>query len=149
MKNLLSIFICFLFFHSNVFSQQIEKLKISEKEIPQGYTVSKKLECKSIQTTTFYKEPEIYEMLIGKIKNKDIQNFTSPKDNGSIMYFEFEEEFKGEDFLKGLLWGESMKPTSKHPEEIFVKKNILIIWSFDKKSELKKASKAKIQLELK
>ena len=73
----------FFFLIVNIFSQQIEKLKITEKEIPKEYTFSKKAECKSMQACMFYDQPDTYEMLIGKIKNKEVQNFKSDKDSGS------------------------------------------------------------------
>lgn len=59
------------------------------------------------------------------------------------MYFEFEDEFKGESFLGGLLWGGN-KPTKQYPEEYIAKENFLIIWSFKKGSIITKASKDKI-----
>jgi hypothetical protein len=65
------------------------------------------------------------------------------------MYLEFEKNFESESFIKGLIWGKNKKPTNENPEEIFVKENILIIWSFEENSELKKLSKKKIELEMK
>jgi hypothetical protein len=69
-------------------------------------------------------------------------------DKGAIYSYEFENNFTQEGFLEGLLWGEK-KPTKAHPEEYFVKDNILVIWSFSDKSELKKISKDKIPTLLK
>lgn len=137
----------FLFFASFLilpsYGQSIDSLALSSKEIPEGYSLSKKDQCISIQACTFYDSPDIYEMLIGKIKRKEIQNFVSKKDNGSIMYFEFDGDFKGEGFLEGLLWGGS-KPTKEHPETYLAKKNILVIWSFNKGSAIQKMSEDKI-----
>ncbi len=146
MKNILLI----LFFttSSNLFAQNFDKLKLAENEILEGYKLVEESKCISIQACTFYKNPEIYSGLIGKIKNKEIQNFENKKDSGSIMYFEFEKDFEMKGFLEGLLWG-GKKPTKEHPEEFFIWKNILIIWSFSQNSELKKASKGKIELALK
>ena len=126
-------------------AQSIDSLKLLDKEIPEGYVLTKSNNCISIQACTFYDKPEMYGALIGKIKSKQIQNFDSKKDKGSIMYFEFEDGFKGEGFLGGLLWGGD-KPTSEHPEEYFAKNNFLIIWSFKKDSPLKKVSKNKIKI---
>ena len=98
---------------------------------------------KSIQAGTFYEQTDMYESLIGKIKNKTFQSYESKDDKGAIYYYEFEENFDRQDFLEGLLWG-GKKPTKAHPEEIFVKDNILVIWSFADKSELKKISKDKV-----
>ena len=132
----------------NSYSQNIDSLRLSSKEIPEGYSLSKEDQCISIQACTFYDSPDIYEMLIGKIKRKDIQNFTSKRDNGSIMYFEFDGDFQGEGFLGGLLWGGS-KRTKEHPETYLAKKNILIIWSFNKGSAIQKISEDKIKKLLK
>ena len=139
-------FILLFIFQSK--GQSIDSLKLSDKEIPEGYSLTKNNNCISIQACTFYTNPGIYEMLIGKLKSKQIQNFDSKNDKGSIMYFEFEEEFKGEGFLGALLWGGN-KPTKEHPEEYYTKRNYLIIWSFKKGSAVAKASKNKISAILK
>jgi len=76
--------------------QTIDSLKLTDKEIPENYTVTKGNNCISIQACIFYDNPEMYEMLIGKLKSKQIQNFDHKKDKGCIMYFEFEDGFKGE-----------------------------------------------------
>ena len=134
----------FLFISSNLFSQSLEKLKISSEELPKEYTFTEETQCKSIQACMFYKQTDLYSSFLGKIKSKEIQNFISKKDSGSIMYFEFEKNFDGEGFLKGLLWG-SDKPSKSHPEEFIVKGKILIIYSLEKDSELKKLSQNKIK----
>lgn len=118
------------------------------EELPKEYTLTEETQCQSIQACLFYKQTDIYSSFLGKIKSKEIQNFKSKDDSGSIMYFEFEKDFEGEGFLKGLLWG-SETPSKLHPEEILVKGKILIIYSFKKDSELKKLSQDKINLLLK
>lgn len=125
-------------------AQSIDSLKLSGKEIPEGYTLTKDNNCISIQAFTLYENPEMYESLIGKIKAKQIQNFDGKKDKGCVMYFEFEDGFKGEGFLGSLLWGGN-RPTKEHPEEYYAKGNFLVIWSFKKGSPVTKASKDKIE----
>lgn len=142
-------FLLLLFIAStNLFAQNFDKLKLTVNEIPNDYKLTEESKCISIQVCTFYKNPEIYSALIGKIKSKEIQNFGNKKDSGSIMYFEFEKDFVMQGFLEGLLWG-GKKSTKEHPEEFFAWKNILIIWSLSQNSDLKKISKEKIELELK
>ena len=142
-KFLTILSIAFLFtIESN--GQSIDSLKLSDQEIPEGYSLTKENNCISIQACTFYENPEMYEALIGKLKSKQIQNFDSKKDKGSIMYFEFEDGFKGEGFLGPLLWGGD-KPTKEHPEEYYAKGNFLIIWSFKKGSVITKTAKDKIE----
>ncbi len=145
-------FICLLtiafFFTTKTSGQSIDSLLLTDKEIPENYSLTKNNNCISIQACTFYDKPVTYEMLIGKLKTKKIQNFNNKKDKGSIMYFEFEEEFKGEGFLDGLLWGGN-KPTKEHPEEYYAKGNFLIIWSFKKGSIMTNISKDKIKSMLK
>ena len=131
-----------LTFHST-FGQGLDKLKLTDTEVPEKYKRTDEMLYKSIQAGTFYKQTDLYESFIGKIKNKEFQSYESKDDNGAIYYYEFEEDFKQQGFLEGLLWG-GKKPTKAHPEEYFVKDNILVIWSFVDKSELKKISKDKI-----
>lgn len=125
-------------------AQSIDSLQLSVAEIPEGYALTKDNNCISIQACTLYENPDMYAAIIGKLKRKQVQNFDSKKDKGSIMYFEFEDGFKGEGFLDGLLWGGD-KPTKEHPEEYYAKGNFLIIWSFKKGSPVTKASKDKIK----
>jgi hypothetical protein len=131
-----------LTFHST-FGQELDKLKLTDTEVPEKYKQTDEMLYKSIQAGSFYKETDLYESFIGKIRNKEFQSFESKDDNGAIYYYEFEEDFEQQGFLEGLLWG-GKKPSKAHPEEYFVKDNILVIWSFVDKSELKKISKDKI-----
>ncbi len=146
MKNILFLFA--ILYSFNTSAQTFEKIKLAENEIPAEYKLTNESQCISIQACTFYESPDMYEALIGKLKSKDIQNFENNKDSGSIMYFEFERKFEMESFLKGLLWGGN-KATREHPEQIFVKDKILIIYSFPLKSSLVEVSKKKVETELK
>ena len=148
MTKFFSILSFAFFFAITSIGQTIDSLKLVDNEIPEGYTLTTKNNCISIQACTFYDNPEMYGMLIGKLKSKQIQNFDGKKDNGSIMYFEFENGFKGEGFLGSLLWGGN-KPTKEHPEEYYANGNFLIIWSFKKGSLLAKTSMEKIKSILK
>ncbi|HTJ49672.1 MAG TPA: hypothetical protein VL443_09480 [Cyclobacteriaceae bacterium] len=139
---LLILILTALTFYSS-FGQGLDKLKLTDSEVPEKYKRTDEMLYKSIQAGTFYDQTDLYESFIGKIKNKEFQSYESKDDNGAIYYYEFETDFKQQGFLEGLLWG-GKKPTKAHPEEFFVKGNILIIWSFVDKSEIKKISKDKI-----
>lgn len=143
MRRRLIILILTALTFNSTFGQGLDKLKLTHSEIPEKYKRTDEMLCKSIQAGTFYKQTDLYESFIGKIKNKDFQSFESEDDNGAIYYYQFEEDFKQHGFLEGLLWG-GKTPTKAHPEEYFVKDNILVIWSFVDRSELKKISKDKI-----
>ncbi len=129
-------------------AQGIDSLQLTSQEIPAGYSLTKENNSLSIQAQALYDDPAMYGTLLGKFKTKRIQNFDHKKDKGCIMYFEFENGFKGQGFLDGLLWGGD-KPTKEHPEEYYAKGKFLIIWSFKKGSTIAKISKDKIQLLLK
>ena len=146
MKNIL--FLCAILYSYNTVAQTFEKIKLTENEIPTEYKLTNEPQCISIQACTFYESPDMYEAIIGKLKSKDIQNFENKKDSGSIMYFEFKKKFEMESFLKGLLWGGNTA-SREHPEQIFVKDKILIIYSFPLKSSLVEVSKKKVEIELK
>jgi hypothetical protein len=141
------LFFATLTFYS-VLGQGLDTLKLINTEVPEKYKPADKMLYKSIQAGTFYEQTDLYENFIGKIKNKEFQSYESKDDKGAIYYYEFEKNFTQERFLEGLLWG-GKKPTKAHPEEYFVKDNILVIWSFVDKSELKKISKDKITTLLK
>lgn len=128
--------------------QSLESLKLSDSEFPQGYKATNDKNCVSIQSCIFYDRPDMYASTIGKVKSKHVQNFSGRKDNGSIMYFEFEEDFAAEAFLGGLLWGGS-KPSKQHPEEFHANGKFLVIWSCKKESAIKKVSQDKVKSILK
>ncbi|MBS7255851.1 hypothetical protein [Flavobacterium branchiicola] len=134
-----------LLFTTNLFSQTIADLKLKPKEIPKSYTLRDGKYCITDQACTFYTDIETYSNIVGTVKSKSIQSFKSPTDSGSIMYFEFDNRFKGDRFLQGLLWGKDGQPTDAHPEEYLAKGKFLIIWSFHPDSDLKEKSETKIE----
>lgn len=148
MKNTLSITFLMILVSHFALGQGIENLKLTTSEVPEKYKQTDKMLYKSIQAGTFYGTADLYESIIGKLKNKTFQSYESKDDKGAIYYYEFTENFKQQGFLEGLIWG-GKKPTKAHPEEYFVKDNILIIWSLSDNSELKKISKGKIMTLLK
>jgi hypothetical protein len=148
MYKLLTVLTLVFLFTISANGQSIDSLKIADKEIPEGYSFSKRNNCISVQACLLYDNPEMYGALIGKLKSKQIQSFDSKKDKGSIMYFEFENDFQGKGFLGGLLWGGD-EPTKAHPEEYYAKGHILVIWSFKMDSPMKDVSKNKIKALLK
>nr|WP_315246416.1 hypothetical protein [uncultured Flavobacterium sp.] len=145
MKITFSLSVLFLLLTTHSFSQTIADLKLKNKEIPKGYSLSDGNNCVSVQACTFYNDIETYSNIVGKVKSKAMQSFKSRPDTGSIMYFEFEHVFKGERFLQGLLWGKAGQPTDEHPEEYVVKGKFLIIWSFHPDSPVREKSEAKIE----
>ncbi len=66
-----TLFIAFLLVNTSN-AQTIDSIKLSVKEIPEGYALTAKLNCISIQACTFYNNPGTYEMLTGKVKEKQI-----------------------------------------------------------------------------
>lgn len=138
----LSFFLIVAF--NTLLAQQFDSLKLTASEIPEGYQETSKREHKTPHAVSFYEQVELFESFVGKLKKKDLQSFSKKGDKGTIFYFEFEDEFKGSDFLEGLLWGQTGKATAKKPEEYYVKGKFLVIWSFELNSELKERSKKKI-----
>ncbi|MEO7978952.1 hypothetical protein [Flavobacterium sp.] len=144
MKITISLSVLFMLLTTTIFSQTITDLKLKGKEIPKTYTLSDGNNCVSPQACTFYNDIETYTNIVGKVKSKAIQSFKSKKDSGSIMYFEFENRFKGERFLQGMLWGKEGQPSEEHPEEYVAKGKFLIIWSFHADSPIRENSEAKV-----
>ncbi len=143
MKRLFTLLAFAFFFIVKTNGQTIDSLLLTNNEIPEKYSLTKDNNCISIQACTLYENPEIYGALIGKFKTKRIQNFDNKKDKGCVMYFEFENGFKGDGFLGPLLWGGD-KPSKEHPEEYYAKGKFLIIWSFKKGSIITQTSREKI-----
>ncbi|PXY43371.1 hypothetical protein [Flavobacterium hydrophilum] len=144
MKITISLSVVLMLLTTNLFGQTIADLKLKNKEVPKGYSLSDGNNCVSVQACTFYNDIETYSNIVGTVKSKAMQSFKSRPDSGSIMYFEFEHVFKGERFLQGLLWGKGGQPTDEHPEEYVVKGKFLIIWSFRPDSPVREKSEAKI-----
>lgn len=129
--------------------QDLQPIQLTDAEIPAGYKASPDMLCQSVQAASFYEQTDIYESILGTVKNKAYQSFAAKGDKGTILYLEYEEDFAGEAFLQGMLWGESNKPTKAHPEEYLIRGKYLIIWSFAPNSALKKVSKGKVAQNLK
>jgi hypothetical protein len=125
--------------------QNLDSLKLTESEIPAGYTKSNELLCKTPHSLSLYQQMDMFESFLGKLDHKDFQSFDKKGDSGSILYFQFQKEFTGQGFLDGLLWGSDNKPSKSEPDEYYVKGNILVVWSFNYKSTLKSISKEKVQ----
>jgi hypothetical protein len=145
MKITIPLSALFLLLTANLFSQTIADLKLKTKEIPKTYILSDGQICVTNQACNFYTDIATYSNIVGTVKSKEIQSFRSKTDSGSIMYFEFENRFKGDTFLQGLLWGKDKEPTDEHPEEYLAKGKFLIIWSFHPDSTVKEKSEAKIE----
>ncbi|MBF4466202.1 hypothetical protein [Flavobacterium sp. LC2016-12] len=144
MKITIPLSVLFLLLTTTLFSQTIADLKLKPKEIPKSYFLSDGQICVTNQACNFYTDITTYSNIIGVVKSKEIQSFKSKADSGSIMYIEFENRFKGDKFLQGLLWGKDGQPTDEHPEEYLAKGKFLIIWSFHPDSTIKEKSEAKI-----
>jgi hypothetical protein len=134
----------FIFVSALSFGQTIDSLKLNDTEIPAGYSKSTEMLCVTPHACSFYNQTDLYETFLGKITKKEFQSFDKKGDIGTILYFEFDKDFKGQSFLGALLWGQGKKPTKSEPDDYYAKGNILIIWSFNLKSELKQISKAKV-----
>ncbi len=130
------------------FGQMIDVLKLDDNEVPEGYSKADKLQCVTLNTGAIYEKPELYEKSLGKITKKYFQSFSKRRDKGTILYFEFDKDFSGQDYLEGLLWGSGTKPNEYYPEDYYAKGNILVIWSFKQGSLLAKASMAKVKQRL-
>jgi|GEM_PF-2050096 len=121
----------------------IEDIKITIGELPSEYLFTENSNVISIQASMLYDNPNLYQSIIGKVTRKDIQNIENKNDKGSIIYFEFENEFKQKGFLEGLLWG-GKKPTKENPETFISRGKYLIIISFNDKSPIRTISENKI-----
>ncbi len=126
------------------FAQNIDSLKLADNEIPAGYSKSEELLCVTPHASSFYNMTNSYESFLGKVVKKSFQSFGKKGDQGSILYFEYENDFKGSGFLDGLLWGQDLKPSKSEPDDYYAYGKFLVIWSFNLKSEIKKISKTKV-----
>ena len=118
--------------YTTVLGQRIDKLKLTDADVPEKYKSTDKMLYKSIQAGNFYEQTHLYESFIGKVKNKEFQSYESKDDKGAIYYYEFEKEFTNDGFLEGLLWGGN-KPTKSlrlKYNESFPKENLLRLISF-------------------
>ena len=143
-KSLLCI-VCFVVASSILHAQSIDSLQLNANEIPAGYSSVNKLQCVTPHAASFYNQTDWYQGLIGKVVKKSFQSFSKKGDNGSILYVEFEDEFKAQAFLNGLLWGGEQKPTKSEPDDYYARGKILVIWSFKINSELKTLSMEKVK----
>ncbi len=135
--------------------QSIDSLKLSKGDLPKGYDFGTGIMSVSIQPVTFYKMPDSSGIMPSPVK-KDFQAFMyEGKPRGSLLFFQYrdgKEAASLKNFLAGLLWGEENGPTIKHPEEMYIYENIVIIFCFGYRSEesllVKKFLKDKRKIDL-
>lgn len=114
----------------------LRMMMLVTKDLPEGYRFSDTTYIKSIQAVTFYKNPSLYAALIGEVEDKSFQSFVGENgDKGTILYFTFKGPITGEGFIQGLIWGGD-EPTAKHPEQIIVKGDRMVIISFARGSDM-------------
>lgn len=142
-KNIL-LLISLLSSASTSFAQTLDSLKLNAIEIPAGYNKTDELVCATTYSSSFYNQTDLYESIVGKLIKKEYQSFNKKGDQGAILYFQFEKDFKAQSFLNGLLWGQEKKASKTVPDEYYAKGSILIIWSFNFKSTIKDISKTKV-----
>jgi hypothetical protein len=114
----------------NIFS-----LLIKENELPRGFKGGNMLaegnsRCHSRQPTTFYNVISENEQLDLALKAdfKFYQSFYDKKKRpANLLFMQFLAPQKAVPFAKGLIWGKENRPTSHHPERIFVRGNVLMI----------------------
>lgn len=126
--------------HDKSSSSDFDKLRLTSHDIENMATFSNELHLYSMQTSLLYKNPEISGVILPKCIAKEYQSVSDGVNKGSILYFKFDSNLDGSarGYLTGLLYGESGKPSSQHPEIIEVKNDMLIIYSFPYKSALSK-----------
>ncbi|MBK8291918.1 MAG: hypothetical protein IPK96_14295 [Flammeovirgaceae bacterium] len=125
------LFLTTLTYYSTL-GQGLDKLKLTDGEVPEKYKSTDKMLYKSIQAGTFYEQTDLYESFVGKLRIRNFNPMRVKMTKEQSITMSLKEEFTQEGFLEGLIWG-GKKPTKAHPEEYLVKDNILIIWSFGDK----------------
>jgi hypothetical protein len=101
MRKKISLTILTIIIATLSFGQNIDSLKLNDAEIPGGYSKSNELLCKTPHAYSFYQQTDLYPFL-GTVVKKDFQSFDKKRDKGSILYFQFDKDFDGQDFHNGL-----------------------------------------------
>lgn len=125
----------------------VEDIKLTDIDLPTGYSFSNELYCYSLQAQNLYNNPGFSDFLTSsQFSNKQFQGINGPNgDKGSILYIQYKEDLNSgaKSFLKGFIWGAD-SPSEEHPEEIFINGKNLIVWSFPKDSTIKYISQKKL-----
>ena len=125
-------------------AQIIDNLMLDENEIPNDYTETEQLSCITPNAFSLYDQSELYENSVGKVVRKSFQTFQKKGDCGTVLYFEFEDEFKAKAFLDNMLWGKADRPTKNEQDNYYAKGKILVIWSFQMHSPIEGISREKV-----
>ena len=106
----------------------LDSLKLTDDEIPVGYTKSNNMLCVTPHASSFYNQSDLYDTFLGKVTKKEFQSFTKKGDEGSILYFEFETEFKGQSFLDGLFLPSNVSRRGRCVDSYseILKKNVIL-----------------------
>lgn len=143
-KNIL-LLISLLSSASTSFAQTLDSLKLNAIEIPAGYNKTDELVCATTYSSSFYNQTDLYESIVGKLIKKEYQSFNKKGDQGAILYFQFEKDFKAQSFLNGLLWGQEKKRQRQYQMNIMQKEVFLLFGALILKVQSKIFQKQKSQ----
>jgi hypothetical protein len=60
-----------------VSGQSFDRFKLADTDLPQGYKFTNKILCQAVQPRIFFENPDLYQAILGKVRNKDFQSFES------------------------------------------------------------------------
>ncbi len=128
---------------------KILPLLLKEGDLPDA-KFGKDLIAKSIQVQYFYLMPNTYSAMLPPLAEKEIQSLESKSERGSVMFFRYDGDIESmKSFLSGLFYGPSGTPSNDHPEEFITQKDLLIIFAFEKGSNLGANVKKKMMEKIK
>lgn len=129
------------------FEGDMEDVKLSESELPPGYTFIPDLV--TIQTATQKLWDGLFSAQLPPIKQKSYQTVqTGTGAKGSILYMEFTQPLNDthDGFVAGILWGDARRPMRDGKEDYLIVSNKLVIWCLLPGDPAKTASQRKIRM---
>jgi len=115
-------------------SVKLDDLKLSPDDLPGDCTSIDGVFPVDIQTRILYPQPRGAIPFLPPVIQKAAQSFDCGGEKGTLYFFEFSDaktrQDAEDDMIRPTLWGEDMKPTPMHPEQVVHFQNFVIIISF-------------------
>ena len=134
-------------FEENVnYVSPFKKISISQGDLKNKVVFGGNLYVKTYQIYLYINKPSLYDGIIPKLSDIDVQSIVDGEDKGSVIYLKYNKgAAKAYKFLSGVFFGEGKPGSEEHPEEMFRNDDTIVILSYSTDSNLKKEIKKLIK----
>ncbi len=137
-QNILSILNSIKLENNENYISPFGELIITQNDLNKKVVIGNDLYLSTFQIKVYLNDPTIYDRIIPKLEDIEVQSIEDGGDKGSIIYLRYSNRTKeAYSFLSGVFYGGATPGGKEHPEEMFYNDDTIIILSYPRKSKLK------------